>query len=134
MENLVLNPNGVFELPAKKENSNSKFMEANTVPVNLSEIRDKHIIPVFLKDNEPTISQVDFVEVVAESVKDKFNLPFTPECRIRVSHPIKGRVYEARHKKASELFDNEKTIYYERMAFLMKYLGSQQKWQGTGWN
>ncbi len=123
MENLVLNPNGISEVVPDENNLNSKFLEANTVPAKLSEIRDKHIIPVFLKDNEPAISQVDFIETVSEVVRDNFNLPFTPEPRIRVSHPIKGRVYEARHKKASELFDNEKTIYYERMAFMMEIPG-----------
>lgn len=123
MENLLLNPNGISEIIPDEKNLNSKFMEANTVPAQLSEIRDKHIIPVFLKDNEPTISQVDFIETVSEAVRDNFRLPFTPEPRVRVSHPIKGRIYEARHKKASELLDNEKTIYYERMAFMMEISG-----------
>lgn len=123
MENLVLNPNGITEIVEDETNLNSKFMEANTVPARLSEIRDKHIIPVFLKDNEPTISQVDFIETVSEAIRDNFRLPFTPEPRVRVSHPIKGRIYEARHKKASDLLDNEKTIYYERMAFMMEIPG-----------
>lgn len=39
----------------------SRFIEANTEPVSLSEIREKHLIPVFVKDNQPTISQVDFI-------------------------------------------------------------------------
>lgn len=118
MENLVLNHNGVYEVTSDRPKA-SKFMEANTIEMDLNEIRDKHIIPVFLKDNEPAISQVDFVEVVAEAARSHFNLPFTPDPSLRVSHPIKGRVYEARHKKAQELLDSEKTIYYERMAFLL---------------
>jgi hypothetical protein len=36
---------------------------------------------------------------------------------IRVSHVIKGRTPEAIHKKANELLESEKTIYYERCAF-----------------
>lgn len=123
MENLVLNPNGVFEVPPKSSNLNSKFIEANTEEISLAEIRDKHIIPVFLKDNEPAISQVDFVEVVSEATRFHFGIPFTPDANIRVSHPIKGRVYEARHKKAQELLDHEKTIYYERMAFMLEIPG-----------
>lgn len=122
MENLVLNPNGVYEV-APKSDLNSKFMEANTSAISLDEIRDKHIIPVFLKDNEPAISQVDFVEVVSEAARNHFNIPFSPDARVRVSHPIKGRVYEARNKKANELFDHEKTIYYERMAFMLEIPG-----------
>jgi len=37
---------------------------------------------------------------------------------IRVSHQINGRVPTALHKKASELTDEEKTVYYQRMAFV----------------
>lgn len=118
MESMLLNPKERIAIDSKTV-SNSKFLEANTVELELSEIKDKHIIPVFLKDNEPTISQVDFVEVVSEAARTHFNLPFTPDPSIRVSHPIKGRIYEARYKKAVDLLDSEKTIYYERMAFML---------------
>lgn len=96
----------------------NKFLQANTEEVRLEEIRDKHIIPVFLKDNEPAISQVEFVEAVVEAVKDAFSIREHSMPSVRVSHPVKGRIYEARHKKASELLPNERTIYYERMAFM----------------
>lgn len=118
MESMLSSPKVVIEENSKTV-SNSKFLEANTIEMELGEIKDKHIIPVFLKDNEPTISQVDFVEVVSEAARTHFNLPFTPDPTIRVSHPIKGRIYDARYKKAVDLLDNEKTIYYERMAFLL---------------
>ena len=39
---------------------------------------------------------------------------------IRVSHPIKGRVPEAKNKPANELLDHEKTLYYERMMFCVE--------------
>ena len=103
----------------KVEVKSSGFIEANTVPIHLDEIKGEHIIPVFLKDNEPTISHVDFIKVVSEAAADVFDIPFTPDADIRVSHPVKGRVYDARYKKAAELLDHEKTIYYERMAFIM---------------
>lgn len=119
----MLNPNGVFEVQPKSSNLNSKFIEANTQEISLDEIRDRHIIPVYLKDNEPAISQVDFVEVVSEATRSHFGIPFTPDANIRVSHPIKGRVYEARQKKAQDLMDHEKTIYYERMAFMIELPG-----------
>ena len=50
----------------------SAFIEANTIPITLKEIREKHIIPVFAKDNEPAISQVDFVEVVEQAARQSF--------------------------------------------------------------
>jgi len=39
---------------------------------------------------------------------------------IRLSHPIKGRIPEARNKPANELLDHEKTLYYESMAFVLE--------------
>jgi len=39
---------------------------------------------------------------------------------IRVSHPIKGRIPSAVGKPAQELEEHEKTLYYERMVFLIK--------------
>ncbi|MEN2282392.1 DUF3871 family protein [Algoriphagus sp. SE2] len=109
---LVLNSNHVAK-------SGSSFLQANTVEIELDEIRDKHIIPVFLKDNEPAISQVEFVEAVSEALNDALSLDNRFDLAVRTSHPIKGRIYEARQKKASELLPGEKTIYYERMAFIL---------------
>jgi hypothetical protein len=40
--------------------------------------------------------------------------------QIRVSHEIKGRTPDAIHKPAKELYDHEKTVYYERMAFISR--------------
>jgi len=31
------------------------FIEANTIEVSLDELRNHHIIPVYVKDNEPVI-------------------------------------------------------------------------------
>ncbi|NBQ19199.1 MAG: DUF3871 family protein, partial [Synechococcaceae bacterium WB5_2A_257] len=44
--------------------SDSRFIQANTKPVTLNHLRDDCVIPVFSKDNEPTISNADFVESV----------------------------------------------------------------------
>jgi len=40
--------------------------------------------------------------------------------QIRMSHPIKGRVPSARNKAAKDLLDSEKTLYYERIAFIIE--------------
>jgi hypothetical protein len=95
----------------------SPFIEANTIPITLDEIRSQHLIPVFVKDNQPTISQADFISTVSDVVEEVSGL-YTTHPQVRVSHPIKRRTFEARNKKASELEDSEKTIYYERMAFI----------------
>jgi len=116
MENTLVRP---LNLNSEEVGKGNVFLQANTIEMDLNEIRDKHIIPVFLKDNEPAISQVEFVEAVTEAAKDAYSVRGLSAPSVRVSHAVKGRIYEARHKKASELFPNENTIYYERLAFIV---------------
>jgi hypothetical protein len=130
MENFQVHQSTINSASETRKKS-SGFIEANTVPIHLGEIRDKHIIPVFLKDNEPAISQVEFVEVLTEAAKEVFSISALPNPDLRVSHPIKGRVYEARHKKANDLTDAEKTIYYERLAVLITIPGFTDEISGN---
>ncbi len=95
------------------------FIEANTVPMNIGEMHSKHIIPVFVKDNEPVISHTDFIQVSQDMAKNVFSTNQTQPA-IRVSHPIKGRIPEAKNKPAKELLELEKTLYYERMMFVIE--------------
>ena len=119
---IVLPENGLDQAPMEGITDTvvpSLFIEANTEPISLSEIREKHLIPVFVKDNQPTISQVDFIQHAVDVVEE-LSSQRTANLSIRVSHPVKGRIFEARNKKASELEEWEKTIYYERMAFVVE--------------
>lgn len=50
---------------------------------------------------------------------------------VRISHPIKGRIPEAIHKKSSELLEHEKTIYYERVAFIIELANVYQNIDGS---
>jgi hypothetical protein len=94
------------------------FIEANTVEATLAEIKQHHIIPVFHRDNEPVISQVEFIEATMDAIHALFPSERITEPSVRLSHPIMGRIPEAKDKPAKELQDHEKTIYYERMAFV----------------
>jgi hypothetical protein len=96
------------------------FIEANTIEGSITDIRSNHIIPVFTKDNEPLISQLDFIETTQDVVAEVFRPERILSPSIRLSHPVKGRVPEARNKPASELYEWERTIYYERMAFIIE--------------
>ena len=100
--------------------SDKPFIQANTIESTLSQIRHEHIIPVFTKDNETVISHVDFIEATQGAIKDVFRGETVLEPSIRLSHPIKGRVPEARNKPATELKEQEKTLFYERMAFCIE--------------
>ncbi|MCX6323025.1 MAG: DUF3871 family protein [Sphingobacteriales bacterium] len=98
----------------------SAFIEANTIESSLDEIKSEHIIPVFIKDNEPLISQADFIQATNDVLSDVFHGEKILQPNIRLSHPIKGRIPEAKDKPAAQLQDHEKTLYYERMAFVIE--------------
>ena len=90
------------------------FIESNTQAITLEELTTKNIIPTF-SDNSLTISHQNFIGAVTKVAEQVFGEMTVPE--LRVSHPIIGRIPSAQHKKASELTDEEKTVFYQRMAF-----------------
>lgn len=105
------------------------FIEANSIEVSLGHLRNECIIPVFSKDNEKTISHQEFVQAAEEAVGMLSQSIRLPE--VRVSHTIKGRTPEAIHKNANELLDHERTIYYERMAFIIEIPTVTEKVDGN---
>lgn len=110
--------------------SNSAFIGANTLEVNLHEIQGQHIIPVFSKDNEPLISHGDFIQTTCDVINHCFKGEDILSPSIRVSHPIKGRTPEARYKPANQLEDHERTIYYERAMFVFEIPSIQRTIDG----
>ena len=100
-------------------NTSRNFIEANTEKVSLEHLKEKCTIPVFAKDNETTISHFQFINETLDMIKTQFpnTNPKAPD--IRVSHVVKGRVPTAIGKPAKELLEHEKTIYYERCAFVI---------------
>ena len=129
MENLILMPTRkaslnlgefaedatVIETPRR-----TPFVEANTQETTLQHLKDECITPVFSKDNELTISHPAFIETVWDATNSFFNGEKIEAPEIRVSHVVKGRTPEAIHKKANELLESDKTIYYERMMFCIE--------------
>jgi hypothetical protein len=106
--------------PVLQTTASTSFIEANTIPILLSEMDKDHLIPVFTKDNEPLISHTDFIHVAQEVVSNFYKDEIIYPANIRVSHPIKGRIPDAKDKPANQLQEWEKTIYYERMMFLIE--------------
>ena len=96
------------------------FIQANTISGNLKEIKTTHLIPVYTKDNERLISSAEFIEATHEILVDEFSSETILAPSIRLSHPIKGRIPEAKDKPANQLEDWEKTVFYERMAFIFE--------------
>lgn len=115
---LGINDKDIIEADVIEEeawgDNHPNFIESNTQAITLDELTNKNIIPTFC-DNTLTISHQNFIGSVVEVAKKVFGELTVPE--LRVSHPIIGRVPSAQHKKASELRDDEKTTFYQRMAF-----------------
>ena len=124
---LIANQNQLEMIQDESEivqKSSSKFIEANTKEVSLNHLRKDCVIPVFAKDNETTISHFQFIETTKEIAENMLSERLY-EPAIRVSHQIKGRIPSAIGKPVKELLDNEKTIYYERMAFMIEVPNSE---------
>ena len=116
-DNIDLTSNSPNNLSRDKEIT--PFIVANTIEVPLHHLKQDCIIPVFSKDNEKTIAHQEFIESVLSAISKVFphHSISTPE--IRVSHQIKGRTPDAIHLNVKDLLDHQKTIYYERMAFVI---------------
>lgn len=110
----IILPESIFD------STDIPFIQANTVVVRQQELADTHLIPVYVKDNEPVISHQDFISCTQEIVHQLYRSEQVLQPSIRVSHPIKGRTPEAKDKPAKDLLEHEKTIYYERMAFVIE--------------
>jgi hypothetical protein len=105
------------------ETSDNRFILANTQPISYAELKHRCIIPVFSKDNESTISHSEFIDIVGQAADKFFSAEKILHPAIRISHPIKGRIPEAMGKPAELLTEEEKTIYYERCAFMIEVPG-----------
>lgn len=90
------------------------FIESNTQAISFDEL-SQNIIPTFA-DQSLTISHTNFINVVKTAAESIYG-NLTP-VEIRVSHPIIGRKPEAIHKKSSELTEDDKTLFYQRMAWI----------------
>lgn len=126
---LVRNPNPAAMILEESQAQNphkSNFIEANTEKVTLQHLKNECIIPVFSKDNETTLSHYEFIHKANEVITSIFPEYITKAPDIRVSHVVKGRVPSAIGKPAKELQDHEKTIYYERCAFLINLPNCKQ--------
>ena len=126
MELVAVQMNKEMVIPEEKvmtevtEISSGNFIEANTETVVLNHLKNDTIIPVFAKDNETTISHSAFIEATQMAVENIYQDQSQLAPNIRVSHVIKGRIPTAIGKAVKDLLPHEKTIYYERMAFMIE--------------
>ena len=97
------------------EEHHPNFIESNTQAISIEELATRCIVPTF-SDNSLTIAHQNAIAAVYKAAEDVFGELTPPECR--VSHAINGRVASAIHKPTKDLTDEEKTIFYQRLAFV----------------
>lgn len=103
------------------------FIESNTQAITLEDLSTKCTVPTFA-DNTLTISHQNYMASVCKAAIEVFG-DLTPiECR--VSHPIIGRIPSALHKKPSEVLDEEKTLFYQRLAWISHVKGLSRQVNG----
>ena len=93
------------------------FIEGPSNEISMEELTFKNIIPTFC-DNTLTISHQKFIETTRKAAEVIFGQGNITPAETRCSHPIIGRIPSAQHKKASELRDDEKTLFYQRLAWI----------------
>jgi len=103
----------------KLVSTSKPFIEANTIESSLDEIRNKHIIPTY-RNNDRLISIAEFIDTCISVVKKIYPDEIILEPNIRLSHAVRGRIPEAKNKRAEELEEWETTLYFERCAFLIE--------------
>lgn len=120
--NLVLNnpEHQIIEEAQVIQSERKNFIEANTLQVDLEHLKNECIVPVFSKDNECTISHYEFIKYTEDVITNVLSNNIQLEEEIRVSHMVKGRIPSAIGKPAKDLSEQEKTLYYERMAFVIE--------------
>lgn len=116
----IIIPSAGFHREVPTYKKTSPFIEANTEEVSLSQLKEDCIIPVFTKDNEITISHQEFIDSAFAGISKLFPNEVIDTPEIRTSHLIRGRTPDALHVPAKELLEHQRTMYYERMAFIIR--------------
>ena len=93
------------------------FIEGPSNAISMDDLAFKNIIPTF-SDNTLTISHQKFIETTRKAAEVIFGQGNVTPPEARVSHPIIGRIPSAQHKKASELTDDETTLFFQRLAWI----------------
>jgi hypothetical protein len=120
--NLVLNnqEHQIIDDAEIVQSTRRQFIYANTAEVSLNHLKNDCVIPNFAKDCETTISHPEFINSAIEVVEDILGYKGILKPEIRVSHQMKSRIPSAIGKPAKDLLEEEKAMFWERMAFVIE--------------
>ena len=109
-----------FQLEANEQDERKPFILGNTKAIELTQLQEDYLVPVFSRDNVETISHSDFINVVADAAQTFFQgEQFTPP-QIRVSHEMIVRTRSGNGKLVENLEKDDSGSYYQRMMFMIE--------------
>ena len=108
-------------VPVETEKTDSKpFILGNTQEMDLQELQDNYLVPVFSRDNVETISHYDFISTVNDAALTFFEEEQLNQPLIRVSHEMKMRTRYGKGKLVENLGDEDSGSYFQRMMFIIE--------------
>ena len=93
------------------------FIEGVSNMITMDDLTNKCVIPTY-SDGSIIISHQQFIETVRMAAMAVYGQGNVTPAECRVSHPIIGRIPSAQHKKVADLTDEEKTLTYQRLAWI----------------
>ena len=109
-----------LQLALSEQDERKPFILGNTRPMDLTQLQEDYLVPVFSRDNVETISHSDFINVVADAAQTFFHgEQFTPP-QIRVSHEMIVRTRSGNGKLVENLEKDDSGSYYQRMMFMIE--------------
>ncbi len=92
------------------------FLDGPANAISLADLKTKCVVPCW-PSGEPCISHPLFIEQIRAAAATVFGTEYLEEPEIRTSHPQRSRNASALEKHISEVSEQERYLWYERMCF-----------------
>lgn len=109
-----------LQLALSEQDERKPFILGNTRPMDLTQLQEDYLVPVFSRDNVETISHSDFINVVADAAQTFFHGEQFTQPQIRVSHEMIVRTRSGNGKLVENLEKDDSGSYYQRMMFMIE--------------
>lgn len=109
-----------LQLVLSEQDERKPFILGNTRPMDLTQLQEDYLVPVFSRDNVETISHSDFINVVADAAQTFFHGEQFTQPQIRVSHEMIVRTRSENGKLVENLEKDDSGSYYQRMMFMIE--------------
>lgn len=112
-----------LQLALNEQDERKPFILGNTRAIEMTQLQEDYLVPVFSRDNIETISHADFINVVADAAQTYFQGEQFTQPQIRVSHEMIVRTRRGSGKLVENLEKDDSGSYYQRMMFMIELPG-----------